>query len=1176
MSLREHLSQKLPVYLLVVVLGGLMSYYYFVFVPQNEQRLVAHANRLLDNKVKSVIEKYRSYSDAIATAPKAYFLKWYFAVNPNDTEGYVQEKESTFLFSSSKSDNDFISITKQTFDKALVDDKLQPDRINSALVRRTDSLLYQEKSGNYHFVYQPAGKFIKQENLQTVHPYLLLQVTDFMTNLKSNDFFDDLFLVSNDTRESKADKYGSEASVLDSSRLGLVRFYIPDSLKNFGTGSFSKTLSGQHFRVYIKQLKLNRDLQVCLVGMVAESKLHQQAREVPAWFVVFCLLAGLLLIFLFPVIKIFTINRHERLSATDARLSIFSMILFLSLATILLVGSYIFLALNNERMDKELQQLSATISSATTNHIDSLQTALNDSQLFSNDSPKKNLNQFRAKYPTIKKFNEVFSLRLEKNNEGEAGSTKDLFTSGGVNDFALTIFPVQVSSRDYFRSVKTAKDNTQTIDYSLQSINSFTSGRGEAAVSILWGDREVRVITSRLPSVIRAILPAPYKFVVVNKAGDIKFHSERTELQSENFVSECNDDQALATFLTNNVQGAIDFTYLRNDCRGYIRPLVKDWQLIVYYEQRESRSLAAEIFSLCLISLALVIVCNGLIHFSFMWDRRRSGLLKTKTFFYHWLNPLIAGTNHWLYLFVFGLLLLATEIVWLIFFQSITASILLVFLMITLFYTVSYAYLNPKRINPGLSRSMKWLIGLLSLWLISFIIISDKTGKDAHICFMVIALLFILILMAVLRVINKNVDWGKKISQYFAYRLFISTALLVIAVGPAWIFISEHYYYSSLAHQYAQTFQDIKKVQIKSVNDQRVWKGMDYTIEKESTSSCSFTLLDYKNPDLAFYRFLQNFQVTTPSMVGFKFDLLPNHSGYTLYTSSAQQKPERLKVKAPESLIKEQSNAIVREQVINRLEWNSDSPVVVFLFLFVVVFFFIFWWVIRELPRKIFFAPDRIVWDCFPKRTLSKFLEKEFENSEDKKHPLHYFPLAEKNKLIDNYEEEIKQANSKSIELLIRDRYILKLQDAAEILYIQAWSNCTEEEKYLIYDLSVDGIINQADPILIGRVAEKKLIRLIPRVEPVNLSFANFVLNSMNEKELATWRAKEDREGNWGNLRLILIIIVTTAFVFLSVAEEGFAGKVTALLASVGLIFPRLITLIASVGDLVKTKTGTA
>ncbi len=1163
MNVREHLANKLPVYLLVVVLGALMSYYYFVFVPQNEQRLNEHADRLLDNKAKSVIEKYKGYDNAIATAQRTYFLKWYFRIFSQASAIYFKEQNGKLYFSQNSFLGQTDKITRSDFRAAVVDSSLRPE-IHGPEPGSRNLNIWQVNNGNFHFIYEPSGDFVSLDSSKIVHPYLWLSIEEFTSNLKSNDFFSDLFLLSineeEKTAESSISGFVPDGSVLDRSKLGLVRFAIQDSIKLFGTGFFTIKISGQFYKSYVKRLKLKRGLDVYLVGLVSQSEFHRQASEVPAWFVVFCLLLALMLLFLLPVLKLFSLNRHERLSAADARLSVISMILCSSLVTIIVIGSYIFWVLDYGRMDTKLAKLSQVISDSTHSQVQSLQKALAYSSLLAQNDPIKNLNHFHEKNKSITKFNEVFSLTVN----GKAGSVTNLFDEAGTKKFDFNHFPVQLNSREYYQNVVKAVANGQKNYFYIQFINSFTSGQSEVAISTFWPkDSTVKVITSRLPSIIKSIIPSPFKFAVINKKGDTQFHSEWSELQSENFVSECHNNPTLVAHLENDIKGSVEFTYLKNECRGYSRHLIKDWYLIVYYELRQPRNLAAEIFSLCLLSLGLVMLCSGLIHFFLLLDREQSGLLKTHTFFYHWLNPQQTRTSQWWQLIGFNLILFTIEMIWLVFFRSIVSSIFFIFFIISVFYLVSYSHINKKRISPKLSRAVVCLIIIVFIWLVLFLTISIAIKNVKGIFFIITASLLLGLAIAGGNKLSPP-KWWCDLGNYFAYKLFLLSVLFVIAVGPAWIFISEHYYFSSLAHQYSQAYEEIKKAQIKSVVDNPLRRGIDYT-DKKIEKQIAWIPFETDHPDLIFYRFAQNYQVAVKSMADFKFDFLPNDEPQKLYFS-----PTKVKVEAPASLLDSSSPIIAREREVSHLQLITKPKSVITLSLAILVII-VFWRVLREIPRKIFFALDKVIWKSYPERKIETFLEREFENDDEERHPLYKFSSTEKQKLIAAYHEDADTRNG-SIGRMIRDKYILALQESARKEYDASWASCSDDEKYFLYDLSVDGVANQADQILIGRLAEKGLIRLTPRLEPVNLSFANYVLNVMNEAELSKWKEKEERDGNWNNLRTMFIIIIAAAFIFLSIAEEDFAGRVAALAASVGLLFPRIISLVASLSDFVKSK----
>jgi predicted permease len=60
----------------------------------------------------------------------------------------------------------------------------------------------------------------------------------------------------------------------------------------------------------------------------------------------------------------------------------------------------------------------------------------------------------------------------------------------------------------------------------------------------------------------------------------------------------------------------------------------------------------------------------------------------------------------------------------------------------------------------------------------------------------------------------------------------------------------------------------------------------------------------------------------------------------------------------------------------------------------------------------------------------------------------------------------------------------------------------------------------------------------------------------------------EKKDGRWKQMRVLLIITVISAFAFLSVAEQNFFGRATALIGSVTLLLPNLVNLLSSVAKL--------
>ncbi len=1166
-SLRDHFASNLSVYILVVVLGGLLSFYSFVFIPMNERQVNQHLDRLLANKAKTVYEKYKGYKGAIESTPIAYVISRAFSLKPglDPIYFYKLSDEQTMLYGfdpaalclrakDHKVDiltTNLTRIKREDMKRTAVDPALNVQS-NEKNLSIEQEYLWQEPSGAFRFIYEPDGTFINTDSAKSAHPFFWLSVDDFMQNIKERDFFDDMFLVSIDTA-TRNKRHFRHSTVLDRSSLGLVEFDLPDSLLKTGTGFFFRKISDRTYGTYVKEIKLKRDLRVYLIGLIDKSKLTTKSREVPAWFVVFSSLIALLLIFLLPIIKLFSINKSERLLSRDARLTVFSLILTVSLLTILLGGCYLFWGPEKNQLDGSIKALSKKMDSSARAQISNVVSALSDEGIFEEKSW-----QHALSIHNVSHFNEVIRVNISDNDQYPFGTVLKAFGEKGTC-YLTDTFPIDLGSREYVQMPKAAMDNDLSSDYFLQAFNSYSSGRAEVGVSKLQKkEKKVAVITSRLPAIINATVPTPFHYVVTDKEGEVKFNSRWDELQIENFVSECNDDVSLSHHIRNDVAGPLSFNYLGSDCSGYGKPILKDWFLIVYYEVSNTRNLAAEVFGLCLLTLAIVVIVTALVHLCLLADRKKSSVLKTSDFIYHWLNPFSVSSSMWMKLSIVCFVLFLSEMIWSWFFYSTVTDIFFIISCITLFYLISYRSLSPKSAaSRGPSRATKGILFLLLLWVLCLVAIIVFSHAWWQLVFIVLCSIVIYLLA---RQNECFFDWAsKKIKTYLAYRFFLVASLMVIAVGPSITFLSNHYYFASLSKGYHYAFEDIRKLQVKKVDFDKRLQGSNY-IQWPARNHSRVN----EEMDSAFYYFIQSLQPQTLSLSAINLGLLPNEN-----PTKSFHNHNALFMQAPSSTLSSEDEVIVASAKIQKLEWvnNSFSHCVLLVALIVAG---ALWYVLYLLPRKIFFAPDLITWDCYPKTYSSNFLEREFQNDDEPRHPLHFFKKHKKEKLLQEKEIVGFQKYNEVDQQYIHDEYILKLQDKAEDLYQVTWYRCSDSEKYFLYDLASDGVANQVDQVLIRGLAGKGLIRLRPHLALVNTSFANYVLKAMTDDEIAKWKEKESTEGNWKNLKWILLILIATVFIFLSVAEENFLGRVTAIVASIGLVVPQLVNIISSVGGIFK------
>ncbi|MBI3219071.1 MAG: hypothetical protein HYZ44_06145 [Bacteroidetes bacterium] len=1157
-TIRAHFVGKLPVYVISGVLVGLMCFYYFVYLPKNEQHLNEHVDRLLTNKSQTIYEKYKGYENALNSSSRTYFAKWLFETRKTDVAlNFLEIKDTTYYqFSKPVLNNGFKRIVPSDLLKAPLDPKLK-SQIHGPSKELPHLSLWQVASGNNHFVFELPGDFLayseqkkKPKDKVVQHPYLWISANTFTSNLKSSDFFDDLFLVSIYEGDSahpstKVSGFVKDGMVIDKSQLGLTKFIIPDSIKVAGVGIFNRKIAGETYRIYVKRLHLQRNLDVFVVGLIDNSKFKTMATDVPAWFVIFCIVIVLALIFLMPLIKLYALNQNERLSAADARLSVFSMILIVSLVTIILAGSYVFWSFEKEEVDQKLKDLTKNIKDSTNNQISNLKSLISDPSIF-----KIPVNDFKNKYSEVKYYNEIFSLDTK-------GNTLQVIIGDEKLDDIFKVCPYNLSKRDYFQNIRSAQANKETIDYSLVSINSFSSGSSEAALSIDWKNDTIRVVTASIPAIIRSVIPAPYQFAVLDKTGDVKFHSDWKELQFENFVSECDNNQQLQAMIQNGITGEVDFSYLINDCQGYGTPLVKDWYLMVYYEKQTLRNLAAEVFGLCIITILIIALLLWLIQFALAQDRYHVGLIKTQSFFYHWLNPNSSSIRKWMALTFFNLYLFTCQTIWSFLFNSLIASIFFIFLSILAFYVIGYGCLNEiNKKNIFSSRTMWWLV-LLSL---SVLIALLAAGWILQSFRLVIFLALFLSGLAICARLFQKWQWTlfKSWKPYLGFRAFLASSLLVMAVGPSWTFLTDHYYFASLSYQYSSVLHDVKKTQ--------AYTSHHHTVENYAgvTSPPSVSEFEYKTqdqPDIDLYKYLQEFKSSAESLDSYSFNRVlnaePYQIGHTDKDIIAQTKSGKPLIQLEKPLHK----------IAVKHNWMA-----VMVTLLAILTGVLIWQSLGILPHKIFYSPVVDLWAAYPaKKGKKNFIEQELENDDDVRHPLFNLDEEVKKEWKDQAKAEYDTPGlSRKEKIAVQEKYLLQLESKAQEQYKKALNGCSEEEKYFLFDLASDGVTNFANEPIIGSLAGKKLIRLTPALEIVNRSFAQYVLNNITAEEITKWEEKEDSQGNWNNLKLILVIVISVAFVFLSFTIEGFMGRVSALLAPLGLILPKVVSLISNYSSLPK------
>lgn len=154
------------------------------------------------------------------------------------------------------------------------------------------------------------------------------------------------------------------------------------------------------------------------------------------------------------------------------------------------------------------------------------------------------------------------------------------------------------------------------------------------------------------------------------------------------------------------------------------------------------------------------------------------------------------------------------------------------------------------------------------------------------------------------------------------------------------------------------------------------------------------------------------------------------------------------------------------------------------------------------------------------------------------------------------------------------DGLALKLQITAHYFYMYIWQSLTKEEKFLLYDLAEDNLVNSYDDYnLTILIAKGVIINSNGSPHLFNRGFRNFILTAIGSTEAMKIKERIKENGNWGNLRTPLIIVILAILAFLLISQQEAYSKLLTYVAALSAGIP-LVLKILSLFDKNAPKTG--
>ena len=129
-------------------------------------------------------------------------------------------------------------------------------------------------------------------------------------------------------------------------------------------------------------------------------------------------------------------------------------------------------------------------------------------------------------------------------------------------------------------------------------------------------------------------------------------------------------------------------------------------------------------------------------------------------------------------------------------------------------------------------------------------------------------------------------------------------------------------------------------------------------------------------------------------------------------------------------------------------------------------------------------------------------------------------------------------------------------------LFECVWDGLNDREKWLLYCLANDGLINHKNESVIYSLLNKNLIVIYDqRIRLISYSFREFILSRENTDKEKKLLVKMKSRGSWDFIRFIAVVVIIAVFIFLFLTRQEVSAKIIGLLTSLSVVLPLIFKL---------------
>lgn len=615
-----------------------------------------------------------------------------------------------------------------------------------------------------------------------------VSVQDFVRSLLRRDLFQYYFLAHN--KEVVFDELNSSHDSISNITGGSI---IRDSIDKTDTREYGMmeqvSIGGKKYKLFLLPFTVNLKHHFVIGGYMPLEDYVDEGKYLPGNAILWLVFGIVLVILMFPLLKVFFMTKAEPLLPRNVLTSLMSAHLLGSLIIIILVNIYAYYFLIKGNSDEQLKTLTHSIQGTFQ---DEVQHAINEI-----DSSEAELVRVLNRHYPINGSNSLPDLyrpspdqrvyRIAKTgSDGKPGSdtiykpallgnTYRYFEniawadSNGSQIIRWTnnsVMPSKlfVRNRDYFQAVMQGSllRTRSNQEYYISAVSSWASQQKLAVIarrshiqelfdndtltnrnltaalrkklSDTLGKIKMVSISAPLRSVFNPILPYGFGFCIVNDQGDVVFHYDENRSLNENLVEECNDNVELTSLLNTGAADYFNAHYSGSNYRFYMQPIDRmPYYLVTFYDHENTWNQDLDIVSA---SSILILINMGIILLLILITRMLSLSLLSRTVLFIWIEPKYHRKYAYLKATV-GFLMASVLLTIFSLFSNITDELYLlgitwgfIHILITYSYYVyekSDAKRTPRRISY--QRPLAIMIGLYGIIALIFCIkLQDGRG----------------------------------------------------------------------------------------------------------------------------------------------------------------------------------------------------------------------------------------------------------------------------------------------------------------------------------------------------------------------------------------------------------------------------------------------------------------